>query len=84
MTKQVNVGMVQRTFFFGKNGPKSPHYDENTCEVLADNNNRFQKAAKIHIEGILKCSTFFYDLSTQIWPSPVQMMANPPTSQSLN
>jgi hypothetical protein len=82
MTKQVNMGMMQRTFFWRKNGPKSPHYDENTCEVvvLADNN-RFQELAKIHIEGILKCSTFFYDFSTQIWPSPLQMITNPLTSQ---
>jgi hypothetical protein len=48
MTKQVNVGMIQRTFFLRKNGPKSPHYDENTCEVLADNN-RFQEVAKMHV-----------------------------------
>jgi hypothetical protein len=35
MTKQVNVGMIQRTFFEKKWATKSPHYDENTREVLA-------------------------------------------------
>ncbi len=59
MTKQVNVGMIRRTFLEKKWATKSPHYDENTHVKSLQDNNRFQEVAKIHVEeGILKMFYF--------------------------